>query len=103
MDRQHLTRRASPSELVDVVHDRTAGWVTPVVLVDGRVAGPWEIGAGRKATIEVQPFGGWRGGARKELAADVDRVAAFLGRPLQVSVAAPLAGRSVDAQRSVVE
>jgi hypothetical protein len=71
----------------DRVH-RTAGWVTPIVAIDGRVAGTWEIesakgGAGR---VLVQPFGRWRGGARKELAAEVERVAAFLDRPLRLEV-----------------
>jgi hypothetical protein len=73
----------------DRVH-RTAGWVTPVVLVDGRVAGTWEIGGGQDGTVEVQPFERWRGGAKSELTSEVDRIAAFLDRPLKASVAAPL-------------
>jgi Winged helix DNA-binding domain len=68
---------------------RTAGWVTPIVAIDGRVAGTWELedrkgGAGR---VVVQPFGRWRGGARKELAPEVERIAAFLDRPLRLEVA----------------
>jgi hypothetical protein len=72
-----------------LVH-RTAGWVSPVVLVDGRVAGTWEIGAGAKGKLEVQPFSRLRGGARDELAVEADRIAAFLDRPLAVSIAPPL-------------
>jgi hypothetical protein len=68
---------------------RTAGWVTPLVIVDGRIAGTWELKAnGAKASVEVRPWGRWRGGARKELEAEVDRIAAFLDRPMKVDVAA---------------
>ena len=73
----------------DRVH-RTAGWVTPIVVIDGRVAGTWEIesrktGAG---AVVVQPFGRWRRGARQELAAEVERIAAFLDRPLKLEATA---------------
>ena len=67
---------------------RTAGWVTPVILVDGRIGGTWELTAGRKGGLAVQPWGRWRGGVRRELAAEADRLAAFLDRPLPVTVAA---------------
>jgi hypothetical protein len=68
----------------DRVH-RTAGWVTPIVVIDGRIAGTWEIenGKGGASRVVVQPFGRWRGGARQELVAEVDRIAAFLDRPLR--------------------
>ena len=68
---------------------RTAGWISPVVLVDGRGAGTWEIGKGAKAGIEIQPFGRLRGGARKEIEAEADRFAAFLDRPLPVTFSRP--------------
>lgn len=65
---------------------RVAGWVSPVVIVDGRIAGTWEIGGAKKGVVEVVPFGSWRGGARTELAVEVDRIAAFLDRPLAIAV-----------------
>jgi hypothetical protein len=74
-------------------HDRvyrTAGWVTPLVLIDGRIAGTWEIGGGRKGAVEVTPWARWRGGADSELADEIERIAAFLDRALSVNVAAPL-------------
>jgi hypothetical protein len=72
----------------DAVH-RVAGWVTPIVVIDGRVAGTWEIASGKAgaATVVVQPFGRWRGGARRELAPEVERIAAFLDRALRLEVA----------------
>ncbi len=63
---------------------RTAGWVTPIVVVDGRVGGTWEIDGAR---VLVTPFGRWRGGARKAVEPEVDRLAAFVDRPLKVEVA----------------
>ena len=72
----------------DLVH-RTAGWVTPIVIIDGRISGTWEIenGKGGAGRVVVQRFHRWRGGARRELEEEVDRIAAFLDRPLSVEVA----------------
>ena len=79
------------SVLGDDLHGRvhrTAGWVTPVVILDGRVGGTWEIANGKAgaATVRVQPFGRWRGGARKELEPEVDRLAGFLDRRLAIEI-----------------
>ncbi len=78
-----------PIDRHDAVH-RVAGWVSAVILVDGRVAGTWEIAGGARGSgaIEVTPFGRWRGGVRKELAPEVDRIAAYLDRPLALRVGA---------------
>ncbi len=86
-----LPRRVE-SVLGAVDHDRvhrTAGWVTPVVVFDGRVAGTWKIenGKGGTGTVAVRPFSRWRGGARREVAAEVDRIAAFLDRRFRLEVA----------------
>jgi hypothetical protein len=71
-----------------LVH-RTAGWVTPIVVVDGRIAGTWEIenGTAGAGVVVVRPFGRWRGGVRPELTPEVDRIAAFLDRPLGLEIA----------------
>jgi hypothetical protein len=87
-----LPRRVDALMPVDRHADvhRVAGWVSPVVIVDGRVAGTWELASGKRGGITVQPFNRWRGGARQELAAEADRIATFLGRPLPVSIAAAM-------------
>jgi hypothetical protein len=87
-----LPRRVDALMPVDRHADvhRVAGWVSPVVVVDGRVAGTWELASGKRGGISVQPFSRWRGGARQELAAEADRIAAFVDRPLPVSIASPL-------------
>ena len=80
------TEAVLPVARHDLVY-RTAGWITPVVLVDGVVAGTWEIAGSAKAgPVEVVPFGRWRAGVRQDVAVEVDRYGAFLGRPLTVSV-----------------
>jgi hypothetical protein len=86
-----LPRRVGALMPVDRHADvhRVAGWVSPVVIVDGRVAGTWELTNGKRGGISVQPFGRWRGGSRQELAAEADRIAAFLDRPLAVSIESP--------------
>ena len=86
-----LPRRVQ-SVLVPADHDavhRTAGWVTPIVVIDGRIGGTWEIEKGRRgvATVVVRAFFRWRGGARREVAAEVERIAAFLDRPIRLEVA----------------
>jgi hypothetical protein len=90
-----LPRRVDALMPVDRHADvhRVAGWVSPVVIVDGRIAGTWELANGKRGGITVTPFGRWRGTARKELAPEADRIAAFLDRPLKVEVAGPLASR----------
>jgi hypothetical protein len=69
---------------------RTAGWVSPIVILDGGVGGTWEIenGKGGAGTVVVRPFGRWRGDVRRELGSEVDRIAAFLDRRLAIDVAA---------------
>jgi hypothetical protein len=81
-----LPRRVEPLMPVDRHADvhRVAGWVSPVVVVDGRVAGTWELTVGKRGGMTVNPFGRWRGGARAEIGAEADRIAAFLDRPLPV-------------------
>jgi winged helix DNA-binding protein len=74
-----------PVERHDDVH-RVAGWVSPVVIVDGRVAGTWELASGKRGGIAVRPFAKWSPSVTKAIGAEADRVAAFLDRPLTVEV-----------------
>ncbi len=81
--------RRTDAVMTSTHHDRiyrVAGWVTPVVIVDGRVEGTWELTAGKRGGIAVQPLERWRSGVRAELKAEVDRLAEFLDRPLPIEV-----------------
>jgi uncharacterized protein YcaQ len=68
---------------------RTAGWISPVVLVGGKAVGVWEHKL-RRGTMEivVQPFGKLAAARVRELSQDVERLAAALGAKPSVTVAA---------------
>lgn len=85
--------RRTDAVMTSIHHDRiyrVAGWVTPVVIVDGRVAGTWELTEGKRGGMAVQPLERWRSGVKAELTTEVDRIAAFLDRPLPIEIAAPV-------------
>ena len=65
---------------------RQAGWISPVVLVDGRIAGVWshERAAGR-LNVSVELFGRVSAGRKKEIAEEADRLGKFLGAAPLVS------------------
>lgn len=77
-------------ELVDKAHTarvfRQAGWISPVVLVEGRAAGVWvhERNGGR-VEVTVQPFGRLSAASKKALGEEADRLARFLGAPATVT------------------
>lgn len=59
---------------------RTAGWISAVVLVDGRVAGTWSHTVARQALrIEVDPFDRLPAQVRSEIRARAGELAATLG------------------------
>jgi len=65
---------------------RTAGWISPVVLIDGRAAGIWDSKrAGERLAITVEMFERASAAGRKAIAAAAERIAAAHG--LQPSVA----------------
>jgi winged helix DNA-binding protein len=86
-----LSHRAHtiPDGHVDDV-SRTAGWISPVLLVDGRVAGTWEPATdGRTTVVTVTPFARL---PRRVVTAARDHLATawapVLGRDLRLDVAA---------------
>lgn len=67
---------------------RQAGWISPVVLVDGMAAGVWKHernAAGIEVTVE--PFGKLSADHNKGIAEEADRLGDFLGAPARVTVA----------------
>ncbi|MGI5489197.1 winged helix DNA-binding domain-containing protein [Microtetraspora malaysiensis] len=59
---------------------RAAGWISPVVVHRGRVAGVWEAKDGRLAVELAEPV------PRAPLQAAAERVAALLGRPAELVI-----------------
>jgi Winged helix DNA-binding domain len=62
---------------------RNQGWISPVLLVNGRMEGVWKHErGGRRLTVSVEPFGGLPKWARAGVAAEAERLATFLGGAL---------------------
>lgn len=67
---------------------RQAGWISPVVLIDGKAAGVWRHEkAGRAVEVTVEPFGKLSAARKKAIADEVDRLGKFLGAPAKVEYA----------------
>lgn len=65
---------------------RPQGWVSPVLLVNGQVAGVWKhTRRGSRVMVEIEPFGRLPAWARKQLKAETERLAEFLGHELAVT------------------
>jgi Winged helix DNA-binding domain len=65
---------------------RNQGWISPVVLVKGRMEGVWKHERkGRRLTVAVEPFGKLPKWARTEVEAEAERLAGFLGGELELS------------------
>lgn len=59
---------------------RTAGWISPVVLVDGRAAGVWDSKrAGDRLAVTVDAFGSLAPAVRRAVGLAAERVAAVQG------------------------
>jgi hypothetical protein len=65
---------------------RPQGWISPVLLVDGRMAGVWRHERrGSRVVVSVEPFGRLRAGVRPAVADEAERLAGFLGGALELS------------------
>jgi hypothetical protein len=59
---------------------RQAGWISPVVLVDGAIAGVWRHERkGARVVVEVEPFAPLEPWAVAQVEAEAERLAAYLG------------------------
>ncbi len=83
-DRSHLVSDAHYKRVF-----RKAGWLSPVVLVNGRVAGVWSHERkGRKLMITVEPFGGLSSAACDRIGAEAEDIGRFLGLSALVKMTA---------------
>jgi hypothetical protein len=65
---------------------RKAGWISPVVLTDGVVAGVWgHERTGGRLQVTVEPFRGLSAAHKRQIGEEADRLGSFLGAPAQVS------------------
>ena len=64
---------------------RAQGWISPVLLVNGRMVGVWrQARKGRRLLVELEPFGRLPAWARTQLEAEAARLAAFLDCRLEL-------------------
>ena len=76
-----------PGDFADRVY-RPQGWLSPVLLVDGVMAGVWRHERkGRRLAVEVEPFKRLPTARRAEVEAEAERLAAFLGGELALAYA----------------
>jgi Winged helix DNA-binding domain len=62
---------------------RQAGWISPVVLVDGAIAGVWRHERkGARVAVDVEPFAPLERWALDQVAAEAERLAGYLGAEL---------------------
>lgn len=65
---------------------RTAGWISPVVLLGGRIEGVWEQEKRRDViTVKVEMFSPITTQHKKSIEAEVERLGAFLGATTEVT------------------
>ena len=80
----YLMGHSSRDHLFDKVHrwkvSRVAGWISAVVLVDGRVEGTWtHVRSGDALVVNVAPFAPLSAGTRREVGARAQGLATALG------------------------
>ena len=65
---------------------RAQGWISPVLLVDGRIQGLWRHERkGTNVAVTVEPFSELRGRVRDGAETEAERLASFLGGRLDLS------------------
>ena len=65
---------------------RPQGWLSPVLVVDGRMAGVWrhEVKGGR-VRVAIEPFARLPWAVRQAAEAEADRLAGWLGGELELT------------------
>ena len=65
---------------------RPQGWISPVLLVDGRMDGVWRHEKkGKRLAVEIEPFVKLPAWARRAAEEEADRLAEFLGGTLELT------------------
>lgn len=88
----YLLGHADKSWLMDLRHYkrvfRSAGWISPVVLVDGRVAGVWSSETrGKRLRVRVEPFEKLSAKARTQINEEAEALGGFLGLEAEARIA----------------
>ena len=77
----------------DLVY-RKAGWISPVLLVDGEIAGVWEHKEEKgRLRVDVSPFAPLAPAVADLATVEAERLAAYLGASADITVGGFVAGR----------
>jgi len=83
----HAERFMPSAELRPLVY-RSQGWISAVLLVDGRMAGVWRYGRkGKRLAVEIEPFPGVKvpKAVRAATDSEAESLARFMGAELSLS------------------
>jgi hypothetical protein len=81
VEKDHLVERRHYKRVY-----RNQGWLSPVVLVGGRIAGVWFLRAtARRLTADVELFGRASRDIRRAIQTEADAIGRFLGTPCDVA------------------
>jgi hypothetical protein len=65
---------------------RTSGWISPVVLISGRMAGIWRHEKrGRRVLVRIEPFVVLSAASKEAIQVEAERLGAFLGASVDVT------------------
>ena len=86
----YLLGHADTHHYLDPVHYkrvyRKAGWISPVILLDGRVVGIWsQTRRGSRRLLDIEPFEKLSKATRSMIEGEAAALAAFFGTPCEVT------------------
>jgi hypothetical protein len=65
---------------------RTSGWISPVLLVAGHIAGVWRHEKrGQRVLVQIDPFVALDAASKGSIQEEAERLGAFLGAPVEVT------------------
>ncbi|MEO8607278.1 MAG: winged helix DNA-binding domain-containing protein [Chloroflexota bacterium] len=65
---------------------RKAGWISPVIVVDGRIQGVWKYEQKRKQIqVSIEPFTEFSASVKEGVEVEAARLGGFLGAPVEIS------------------
>ena len=65
---------------------RISGWISPVVLIAGRIAGVWRHEKrGQRVLVQIEPFLAFDAANRRSIQEEAERLGVFLGAPVEVT------------------
>ena len=83
-----LLAHAEKHHLVETLHYkrvyRNQGWISAVILLDGKIVGTWSYRTERKLILEIEPFAKLKASVLKRVKEEAKSVAAFFARESEI-------------------